>query len=103
MGECWNTFAALNMKINNRSSSVSVDMQGSELVAGNESGVPLMPISYEVKSMCGSDAAGSAASVMGLSVPSSDDSICSRSKAGVVAGAISWMGPDDRIKPCSSG
>ena len=75
MGECWKTSAALNLKIDNRLSLVSVDSQGSELVTGDESGVPLMQISYEVKSVCGSNAAGSAASVMALIVPSSDDSI----------------------------
>ena len=95
--------AALNLKIDNRSSSVSVDSQGSELIVGDESGVPLMQISYEAESVRGSNAAESAASVMGLSFPSSDDSVCSRSKAGVVAGAISWMAPDDRFRPCSSG
>ena len=40
---------------------------------------------------------------MGLSFPSSDDLICSGSKARVVTGAISWMRPDDRFKPRSSG
>ena len=103
MGECWKTSATLNLKIDNRSSSVSAGPQGSELDTGEESGVPLMQVSYEVESACGSTAAELVAHMMGLSFPSSDDLICSRSKARVVTGAVSWMRPDDRFKPCSSG
>ena len=61
MGECWKTSAALNLKIDNRSSSASADSQGSEPVAGDESGVPLMRISYAVESVCGSNATESVA------------------------------------------
>ena len=64
------------------------DTRGSEPVAGNESGVPVAQIPLEVGSVCGSDAAESAASVAGLSFPSSDGAICSGSKARAVTGAI---------------
>ena len=103
MGKCWKLSAALNLKIDSRSSSVSAGSQGSELGTGDKSGVPLMQVSYEVESACGSNTAELIAPVMGLSLPSSDDLICSRSKARVVTGAISWMRPDDRFKPCLSG
>ena len=102
MGERWKTSAALNLKIDNRSSLVSADSQGSELGAGEESEVPLMQMPYAVESASGSNAAESVALVMGLSCPSLDDVICSGSKARVVTGAISWVWPDDRFKPCSS-
>ena len=103
MGECWKTSAALNLKIDSRASLVSAGSQGSELDTGDKSGVPLMQVSYEVESVFGSNGAESVAPVMGLSFPSSDDLICSGSNARVVIGAISWMRPDDRFKPCSSG
>ena len=70
MGECWKIPAALNLKIDNRSSSVSAGSQGSELDIGDESRVLLMQVSYEVGSACGSNAADSVAPVMGLSLPS---------------------------------
>ena len=89
MGECWKISAALNLKIDSRSSSVSVGSQGSELDIGDKSEVPLMQVSYEVESACGSNVAESVAPVMGLSFPSSDDLICSGSKARVVTGSIS--------------
>ena len=57
-------------------------------MAGNESEVPETRISPEVRSVCGSNAAESAASVAGLSFPSSDGAICSGSKARAVTGAI---------------
>ena len=81
--------AALKSKIDNRSSSASADTHGLELVAGNESGVPVTQISHEAKSVCGSNAAESVASVAGLSFPSSDGAVRSGSKAGAVTGAIS--------------
>ena len=98
MGECWKTSEALNLKIDNRSSSVSAGSQGSELDTGDKSGVPLMQVSYEVEFACGSNTAELVAPVMGLSFPSSDDLIYSGSKARVVTGAISWMRPDDRFR-----
>ena len=103
MGECWKISAALNLKIDSRSSLVSTGSQGSELDTGDKSGVLLMQVPYEVESACGSNAAELVAPMMGLSFLSSDDLICSGSKASVVTGTISWMRPDDRFKPCSSG
>ena len=72
------------------------DAHGSEIMAENESGVPITQILLEVESVCGSDAAGFAASVAGLSFPSSDGAICSGSRAGALIGAISWVWSDDR-------
>ena len=95
--------AVLNPKIDNRSSSASADAHGLELMAGNESGGPVTQISPKAKSVCGSNAAESMASVAGLSFLSSDGVIGSRSKARVVTGAISWMWPTGSFKPCSSG
>ena len=101
-GECWKMSAALNSKIDNRSSSVSAGVHGPELVAGDESEVPLKQMLQGVESMCGSNAAESGASVAGLSFPSSDGAICSGSKARAVTGVISWVWPDDGFKSCSS-
>ena len=42
----------LNLKIDNRSSSVSVGVHGPELIAGNESEVPLTQILQGVESVC---------------------------------------------------
>ena len=102
-GECWKMSAALNSKIDNRSSSAFADTHGSELMAGDESGVPVTRISCEVKSICGSNTGESVASVVGLSLPSLDGAIYSESKARVVTGAVSWMRSDDRFRSCSSG
>ena len=66
-----------------------MDAHGSEPVDGNESDVSVTQTSLEVKSVCGSNAAESAASVAGLSFPSSDGAVCSGSKARAVTGAIS--------------
>ena len=44
---------------------------------------------HELESVCGSNAAESVASVVGLSFPSSDGAIYSGSKARAVTGAIS--------------
>ena len=88
-GECWKMSAALNSKIDTRSSSASVDSHGSELTPRDESGVPMTQILCEVKSMCGSNAGESVASVVGLSLPSLDGAVCSGSKARAVIGAIS--------------
>ena len=81
----------LNSMIDGRSSSTYADAQGSEPVAGNESEVPVAQIPREVGSMCGSNAAESVASVVGLSFPSSDGAICSGFKAVATTGTVSWM------------
>ena len=103
MGERWKISAALNFKIDSRSSSVSAGSQGSELNTGDKSGVPLMQVSYEVESACGSSVVESVVPMMGLNFPSSDNLNCSGFETGAATGAISWMRPDDRFKPCSSG
>ena len=81
---------------------MSAGSHGSELIIKDESGVPVTQISCEVKSMCGSNAGESVASVVGLSFPSLDGAVCSGSRARVVTGAISWMRYDDRFRSCSS-
>ena len=63
--------------------------QGSELDAGEESGVSLMQMSYAVESASGSNVAESVAPVLGLGFPSSGDLICSGSKGRVAIGALS--------------
>ena len=75
--------SALNSTIDDRSSSMCADTCDSELMVGNESEVPETQIPPEVRSVCGSNAAESAASVAGLSFPSLDGAICSGSKARV--------------------
>ena len=95
--------AALDLKIDNRSSSASADSHGSELIAGDESGIPVTQISCDVKTMRGSNVAESATSVAGLSLPSAEGAVCSGSKARAVMEAISWMRSHDRFKSCSSG
>ena len=84
-------FAAPNSRIDSRSSSVSAAAHGSEFIAGDESGVPVTQILHEVESVCGSNAAESAASMAGLSLPSSDGVTSSGSRAEAVAGSISWV------------
>ena len=54
--------AALNSKIDNRSSSVSAGVPGPERIAGDESGVPLTQALQDVESVCGSNAVGFMAS-----------------------------------------
>ena len=76
---------------------MGADARGSEPMAGDESEVPVTQIPLEVGSVCGSDAAESAASVAGLSLASSDGAICSGSRARAVTGAISWVWSDDRF------
>ena len=70
---------------------MGADARGSKPIAGDESEVPVTQAPLKVGSMCGSDTAESAASVAGLSFPSSDGAICSGSKARAVTGAISWV------------
>ena len=81
--------AALNSKIDKRSSSASAGSHGSELIIGDESGVQVTHISCEVRSMCGSNAGESVASVVGLSFPSLDGAVCSGYKARAVMGVVS--------------
>ena len=64
--------AAPNSKIDKQSSSASAGSHGSELTAGDESGVPETQILCEVKSMCGSNTGESVASAVGLSLQSLD-------------------------------
>ncbi|EMS60682.1 DNA excision repair protein ERCC-8 [Triticum urartu] len=95
--------AALNSKIDKRSSSASASSHDSELTAGNESGVPVARVTCEIKSMCGSNVGESVASVAGLSFLSLDGAACSGSKARAVMGAVSWKQSDDRFRSCPSG
>ena len=88
-GECQKMSAALNSVIDDRSCLTCADAHGSELIARNESKVLETQISPEVRSVCGSNTVESTASVAGLSFPSSDGAIYSRSKARAVIGAIS--------------
>ena len=81
--------AELNSMIGARSGSMGTDARGSEPMAGDESEVPVTQIPLEVGSVCGSNAAEYAASVAGLSFPSSDGAICSGSKVVAVTGTIS--------------
>ena len=69
-----------------QSDSIGTDVGGSEPVAGDESKVPATQVSQEVKSVFGSLAAGCAAFVAGSIHPSSDDTICSRLRAGIATG-----------------
>ena len=68
---------------------MATDARGSEPMAGDESTVPVTHIPLEVGSVCGPNAAEYAASVAGLSFPSSDGAIYSGSRARAVIGAIS--------------
>ena len=71
-----------NSKTDNRSSSVSAGIHSPELIAGDKSEVPLKRILQGVESVCGSNAADSAAS---------DGTICFGSKVVAAAGTISWV------------
>ena len=93
---------AQNSKIDKRSSLASVDSHGSELTPRDESGVLVTRIQLKVGPVCGSDSAESAASVAGLSLPSSGGAIYSGSRARAVTGTIPWAWSDDRFKSCSS-
>ena len=81
--------AALNLKIDKRSSSASMDSHGSELTHRDESGVPVTQILCEFKSMCGFNVGESVASVVGLNLQSLYGALRSGSKAKEVTGAIS--------------
>ena len=80
--------AELNSKIDARSEPMGADTRGSEPMAGDESEVLMTQASLEVRSVFGSSAAESAASVARLSFPSLNDAVCSRSRARAVTGAI---------------
>ena len=95
--------AALNSKIDKRSSSASADAHGLEFMTRDESRDPVTKTSCDFRSMFGSNAVESAAYVVGLILLSLDATACSGSRARAVIGAISWMRPDDRFRSCSSG
>ena len=63
---------------------MGADARGSEPIAGDKSEVPVTRTPLEVGSVCGSNATESAASVAGLSFPSADGAICSRSRSRVM-------------------
>ena len=79
----------LNSMIDDRSSLTYADAHASEPVARSVSEVLATPISLEVGSVCGSNAAESAAFVAGLSLPSSDGVTCFGSRDEAVVGSIS--------------
>ena len=101
-GECRKMSAELNSTIDARSSSSCADAHALEPVAGSMSEVLATQILLKVGSVCGSNAAESAASMAGLSFPSSGGEICSGSRARPVTGAMSWVWSDDIFKSCSS-
>ena len=74
--------AALNSKIDNRSSSVSAGAPDLERVAENESGVPLTQVLQDVESMCGSNA---------VDLMASKGTICFGSEGVAATGSISWV------------
>ena len=88
-GKCWKMSTELNSTIGAQSDSMGADARGSELMAGDESEVPVTQTLLEVGSVCGSNTAESAASAVGLSFPSSDGAACSGSRARAVNSAIS--------------
>ena len=65
-----------------KSDPMGTDARGSEPMAGDESEGPMTQTSLEVKPVFGSIAAECAASVAGSILPSSDDAICTKFKAG---------------------
>ena len=86
--------------ISDQSDLIGTDAGGSDPMAGDESNGSATRVSWEVNSVFGSIAAECAASGAGSIHPSSDGAICSRSRAGVVAGAISRTLFDGRAKSC---
>ena len=82
--------------------STGTDVGGSESMAGDKSSGLAARLSYGVKSVSGSIATESAASMAGSIPPLSDGAICSGLTAGVVADAISRILSDDRVMSCSS-
>ena len=72
-----------------QSDSIGTDARGSEPMTGDESEGPMTHISLEVETVFGSSTDECVASVAGSIHPSSDGTICSGLRAGVVAGVIS--------------
>ena len=68
-------FAALNSAIDDRSCLTYADVHGSELMAGNESEVPVTQTLPEVRYVCGSNAVESAGSVARFSLQFEPDII----------------------------
>ena len=82
--------------------STAIDVGGSESVARDKSSGSATRLSYGVKSVSGSIAAESAASMEGSIPLLSDGATCSRLMDGVVADAISRTLSDIRVASCSS-
>jgi len=80
--------AELNSKIGIQSDSMGADTRGSEPMAGDESEAAMTHASLEVRSVFGSSAGESAASVARLSFPSSDGALYSGSRARAITSAI---------------
>ena len=74
--------AALNSKIDNRSSSVSTGVPGPKLIAEGESRVRLTQILQGAEPVCGSNA---------VDLMASNDTICFGSEAVAAIGSISWV------------
>ena len=81
--------AEMNLTIGARSVSMGADVCNLEPMARDESEVPMTQALLEVGSVSDPNAAESATSLVGLSFPSSDGVIYSRSRARAVIGAIS--------------
>ena len=82
--------------------SIGTDVRGSDPIAGDESEGPTTQTYLAVRSVYGSIAAECAASVAGSIHPSSDGAICTRLRAGAVAGVIYRTLSDGRVKSCLS-
>ena len=83
------------------SDSTGTDVSGSESVARDKSSGSATRLSKGVKSVSGSIATKSAASMAGSIPPLLDGAICSRLTDGVVADAISRTLFDGRVTSCS--
>ena len=94
--------AAVNSMIGAQLDLIGMDANGSEPMAGDESNGSATRLSWVVKSVFGSIATESAASMAESIHPSSDGAICSGLRAGVVAGVISRTLSDGRVNSCSS-
>ena len=75
---------ALNSTVGVRSGSMAADAHGSEPMAGDEFEDLVTQIPLEVGSVCGSNAMGSVASVVGLILLSLDGVACSGSRVRAV-------------------
>ena len=83
-----------------QSDSMGMDARGPEPTTEDKSGGPETQVSLEAEFVFGSNADRCAASVAGSIRPSSDGTICSGSKSGAMAGAISRILSDGRSKSC---